>query len=186
MHIFAATLYPSALCWTPSSHWPTLRHELPAWGHNKSPTPTQKLAGGHGSSLIRSVQPEHNSGPSGLKINLLHSSWRLACCFGVSVWLCEYMCTHAQLCVNVCLGVCLYVCVFVVHFRPLLVEALNFSLFPFFATDTQYLQINNPPCLIQSAWFSIWVGLTSWHKVCADKVHKNYTSMIFKDLPVLI
>lgn len=45
----------------------------------------------------------------------------------------------------VCRGVCLCVCIFV---RPLLVTILSLS---FSVTYEQCLQINIPPCLIQSA-----------------------------------
>lgn len=52
--MFVTAVLPFALNCTPSLHWPTLRHKHPAWGHSRSPTPTQMLAGGM--DVLSSVQ----------------------------------------------------------------------------------------------------------------------------------
>lgn len=93
----------------------------------RAPPPIQMLEGGHGSSLIRSVKPEHNSGSSGLKINLLSSSSRLTRCFRV----CARECAHALLCVSLCVCVCFHVCVFIIDFYWIL--------------SFVFLLIHNPP-----------------------------------------
>lgn len=108
-------------------------------GAHRCPTPHSNTSRGQENSLIRSVNPQH-SRTSGLRIKLLHLSWRLACCFGAFVCDCRY---PSAFVFSKCL----------------------FNVFVFGQEAKQYWQRANRPCAIQFTLKSLW---DSSHDVKSD------------------